>query len=118
MNIHGKEIKIFTANATPEVAGEIAKHLGVPLGKSEVKKFSDGEIAVSINESVRGSDVFVVQSTCAPVNTNLMELLIMIDAFKRASAASITAVMPPSAMPARTGRPRPEIRSPPSWWPT
>ena len=72
MNIHGKEIKIFTANATPEVAGEIAKHLGVPLGKSEVKKFSDGEIAVSINESVRGSDVFVVQSTCAPVNTNLM----------------------------------------------
>ena len=94
MNIHGKEIKIFTANATPEVAGEIAKHLGVPLGKSEVKKFSDGEIAVSINESVRGSDVFVVQSTCAPVNTNLMELLIMIDAFKRASAASITAVMP------------------------
>ena len=66
----------------------------MPLGKSEVKTFSDGEISVSINESVRGSDVFVVQSTCAPVNDNLMQLLIMIDAFKRASAARITAVIP------------------------
>ena len=70
------------------------QNLGLPVGKSEVTTFSDGEIAVSIHESVRGSDVFVVQSTSAPVNNHLMELLIMIDAFKRASAASITAVIP------------------------
>lgn len=94
MNLHGKDIKIFTANSNPKVAAEIAACLGLPVGKSEVKTFSDGEIAVSIQESVRGSDVFVVQSTCTPVNNNLMELLIMIDAFKRASAGRITAVMP------------------------
>ena len=94
MNFHGKDIKIFAANSNPQLAGKIAEALGVPLGKSEVKTFSDGEISVSINESVRGSDVFVVQSPCAPVNDNLMELLIMIDAFKRASAARITAVIP------------------------
>ncbi|MBC8585775.1 ribose-phosphate diphosphokinase [Youxingia wuxianensis] len=94
MNLHGKDIKIFTANANPKVAMQIAKNLGLPLGKSEVTHFSDGEVSVSINESVRGSDVFVVQSTCHPVNDNLMELLIMIDAFKRASAGRITAVIP------------------------
>lgn len=94
MNLHGKDIKIFTANANPKVAAEIAACLGLPLGKSEVKTFSDGEIGVSIQESVRGSDVFVVQSTCTPVNDNLMELLIMIDAFKRASAGRVTAVIP------------------------
>ena len=94
MNLHGKDIKIFTANSNPKVAAEIAACLGLPVGKSEVKTFSDGEIAVSIQESVRGSDVFVVQSTCTPVNNNLMELLIMIDAFKRASAGRITAVIP------------------------
>ena len=79
MNLHGKDIKIFTANSNPKVAAEIAACLGLPVGKSEVKTFSDGEIAVSIQESVRGSDVFVVQSTCTPVNDNLMELLIMIE---------------------------------------
>jgi len=94
MNVHGKDIKIFTANANPNVAAEIAKRLGLPLGKSTVTAFADGEISVSIEESVRGSDVFVVQSTCAPVNDNLMELLIMLDAFKRASAGRITAVLP------------------------
>jgi len=94
MNLHGKDIKIFTANSNPKVAAEIAACLGLPVGKSEVKTFSDGEIAVSIQESVRGSDVFVVQSTCTPVNNNLMELLIMIDACRRASAGRITAVMP------------------------
>ena len=94
MNFHGKDIKIFSANSNPKLAKMIAEALGLPLGKSEVATFSDGEIAVSINESVRGSDVFVVQSTCEPVNDNLMELLIMIDAFKRASAARITAVIP------------------------
>ncbi len=94
MNFHGKDIKIFSANSHPLLARQIAERLGLHLGRSEVKTFSDGEIAVSINESVRGSDVFVVQSTCAPVNDHLMELLIMMDAFKRASAARITAVIP------------------------
>ena len=94
MNFHGKDIKVFTANSNPRVAGEIARHLGLPVGESEVVNFSDGEISVSIGESIRGSDVFVVQSISTPVNDNLMELLIMIDAFKRASAARITAVIP------------------------
>ncbi len=94
MNLHGKDIKIFTANSNPAVAEQIAKELGLPMGKSNVITFSDGEISVSIQESVRGSDVFVVQSTSQPVNDNLMELLIMIDAFKRASAGRITAVIP------------------------
>lgn len=94
MNLHGKDIKIFSANSNIYVAQGIAKTLGLPLGKSDVNAFADGECAVSIGESVRGSDVFVVQSTCKPVNDNLMELLIMIDAFKRASAGRITAVIP------------------------
>lgn len=94
MNFHGKDIKIFAANANQRVAKQIAECLGLPMGKSEVSTFSDGEISVSLFESVRGSDCFVVQSTCAPVNNNLMELLIMIDAMKRASAARITAVIP------------------------
>ncbi|MDE5741069.1 MAG: ribose-phosphate pyrophosphokinase [Oscillospiraceae bacterium] len=94
MNLHGKDIKIFTANSNPKVASEIAQQLGLPLGQSEVVTFSDGEVSVSIKESVRGSDVFVVQSTSSPVNDHMMELLIMIDAFKRASAGRITAVIP------------------------
>ncbi len=94
MNLHGKDIKIFTGNSNPAVAAEIAKQLGLPLGQSEVVTFSDGEVSVSIQESVRGSDVFVVQSTSSPVNDHMMELLIMIDAFKRASAGRITAVIP------------------------
>ena len=94
MNLHGKDIKIFTANSNKAVAADIAKALGLPVGASDVITFSDGEISVSIKESVRGSDVFVVQSTSYPVNNNLMELLIMIDAFKRASAGRITAVIP------------------------
>lgn len=94
MNFHGKDIKIFTCNSNIPVARQMAAALSLKLGKSDVNHFSDGEIAISINESVRGSDVFIVQSTCAPVNTNLMELLIMIDAMKRASAGRITAVIP------------------------
>ncbi|MGI5959675.1 MAG: ribose-phosphate pyrophosphokinase [Massiliimalia sp.] len=94
MNLHGKDIKIFTANSNKHVAADIAKDLGLPVGAADVVTFSDGEISVSIKESVRGSDVFVVQSTSQPVNDNLMELLIMIDAFKRASAGRITAVIP------------------------
>ena len=94
MNVHGKDIKVFTGNSNIPLAEAIAESLGLPLGKSEVRLFSDGEIDVSILESVRGSDVFVVQSTSSPVNRHLMELLIMIDAFRRASAGCITAVMP------------------------
>ena len=94
MNVHGKDIKIFAANASKELAQKIADQMGLPLGKCEVSTFSDGEIAVSIQETVRCCYVFVVQSTNAPVNNNLMELLIMIDALKRASAGRITAVMP------------------------
>ena len=94
MNFHGKDIKIFTGSSNKDVAQGIAGCLGLPLGKSDCSTFSDGEISVSLHESVRGSDCFIVQSTCDPVNNNIMELLIMIDAMKRASAARITAVMP------------------------
>lgn len=94
MSLHGNDIKIFSGNASKEVAAQIAKELGLSVGAANIISFSDGEISASIQESVRGSDVFVVQSTCHPVNTNLMELLIMIDALKRASAGRITAVIP------------------------
>lgn len=94
MITHGKEIKIFAGNSNRELAEEIAKKLNKKLDDAEIGRFSDGEISVKINETVRGADVFVVQSTCHPVNENLMELLIMIDAFKRASAGRITAVIP------------------------
>ena len=94
MNFHGKDIKIFAGNASHGVATQIASALGMNPGKAQVQTFSDGEISVSIQESVRGSDVFLVQSTYAPVNDHLMELLIMIDAVKRASAGRITAVIP------------------------
>jgi len=94
MNLHGRDIKIFAANASRHFAKEMANYLGLPMGKSEIKPFADGEISISILESARGSDVYVVQSTAHPVNDNLMELLLMIDAFKRASAGRITAVIP------------------------
>ena len=94
MITHGKNIKIFAANASPKLAHAVAEELGLPLGRSEVKQFSDGEISVSIGETVRGSDVFIIQSTSNPVNDNIMEMLIMMDAFKRASAGRITAVIP------------------------
>ena len=88
------EFKIFAGNSNTELAEEIAAIMGQPLGKSTVSKFSDGEISVSLWETVRGEDVYIIQSTCDPVNDNLMELLIMIDAMKRASAARINAVIP------------------------
>ena len=94
MNLHGKDIKLICGNASRGVAAQVAERLGLPLAKCDVTAFSDGEISVSLHESVRGSDVFVIQSTCSPVNNNLMELLIMIDALKRASAGRITAVIP------------------------
>ena len=88
------KIKVFCGNSNPILAGKICASLGVPLGAAKVKNFSDGEIIVEIGENVRGRDVYVVQSTCFPTNNNLMELLIMMDALKRASAAKITAVIP------------------------
>jgi len=94
MNIHGKDIKIFSGNSNKKLAQEIAERIGLPLGNANVGKFSDGETAIYIGELVRGSDVFIIQSTCPPVNDNLIELLLMIDALKRASAGRITAVMP------------------------
>ena len=90
----GYELKLFSGNANRPLAEEIAKTLQVPLGDADVSRFSDGEVYVQINENVRGQDVFVVQPTCPPVNDNLMELLVMMDAFKRASARRITAVLP------------------------
>src|SRR5438132_9593300 len=89
-----KELKLFSGNAHRALASEIAQYLRVPLGEADVTRFSDGEVFVQINENVRGTDVFVVQPTCPPVNDNLMELLVIIDAFKRASAERITAVLP------------------------
>jgi len=87
-------MKLFTGNATPELAQKIADRLYIKLGEAAVGRFSDGEISVAINENVRGSDVFILQSTCAPTNDNLMELIVMVDALRRASAGRITAVIP------------------------
>ncbi len=91
---HGKDVKVLCANANRAFAEGVCKALGLPLSSCTVTTFADGEVSVSINETVRGSDVFLIQSTCKPVNNNLMELLVMIDACKRASAGRITAVMP------------------------
>ena len=88
------EIMIFSGNATRDLAQHIVEHLNLPLGKAHVGRFSDGEILVEIQENVRGRDIFIIQSTCAPSNDNLMELIIMADALRRASAARITAVVP------------------------
>ncbi len=89
-----KRLRIFTGNANPALAKEIADHLGIGLGEAFVGRFNNGEIQVMIDESVRGKDIFIVQPTCQPVNDNIMELLIMADAMKRASARHITAVIP------------------------
>ena len=94
MIAHGKEVKVFAGNANTPLAESIGTFLHKPLGKAEIKRFADGECSVSIYEPVRGADVFIVQSTCKPVNDNLMELLVMTDAMRRASAGRITAVIP------------------------
>ena len=91
---HGKEIRVFTGNANPELAKNICSELYMSLGNASVAQFADGECSISVYEPVRGKDVFIVQSTCKPVNDNLMELLIMCDAMRRASAGHITAVIP------------------------
>jgi ribose-phosphate pyrophosphokinase len=88
------EIQVFAGNSNRPLAAEVCQHLEVPLGQAEVRRFSDGEVMVEIADNVRGGDVFVIQSTCTPVNDHLMELLLMLDAFRRASAKRITAVMP------------------------
>ncbi|MGH8164149.1 MAG: ribose-phosphate diphosphokinase, partial [Rhodanobacteraceae bacterium] len=87
-------LMLFSGNASRKLAGDVAHCLGEPLGKAQVGKFSDGEVQVEIEENVRKQDVFVMQSTCAPSAENLMELLVIVDALKRASAASVTAVIP------------------------
>ncbi|MGI9308635.1 MAG: ribose-phosphate diphosphokinase [Gammaproteobacteria bacterium] len=97
---------LFSGNANPELAKRISRHMTVPLGKAQVATFSDGEIAVEILENVRGRDVFIVQSTCPPVNDHLMELLVMADACRRASAARITAVIPYFGYARQDRRPR------------
>ncbi|MDH5649035.1 MAG: ribose-phosphate pyrophosphokinase [Gammaproteobacteria bacterium] len=97
---------VFTGNANPELANAVVQHLGLPLGKATVNKFSDGEISVEIMENVRGRDVYILQSTCSPTNRNLMELLIMIDAVKRSAARRITAVIPYYGYARQDRRPR------------
>jgi ribose-phosphate pyrophosphokinase len=99
-------IALFTGNANPALAHDIARHLGVPLGAAEVGRFSDGEVNVELIENVRGRDVFIVQSTCPPVNDHLMELLVLVDACRRASAARITAVVPYFGYSRQDRRPR------------
>ncbi|NKB77921.1 MAG: ribose-phosphate diphosphokinase [Gammaproteobacteria bacterium] len=99
-------IALFAGNATPALASEVAQIMSIPLGKALVSKFSDGEVNVEIMENVRGRDVFIIQSTCAPSNDNLMELLVMIDALKRSSAARITAVIPYYGYARQDRRPR------------
>ncbi|AIJ45045.1 Ribose-phosphate pyrophosphokinase [Comamonas sp. PE63] len=106
MHSHHSDFMVFTGNANPGMAEEIVKHLGTTLGAADVGRFSDGEVAVEIKQNVRARDVFVVQSTCAPTNDNLMELLVMVDALKRASAERICAVIPYFGYARQDRRPR------------
>ena len=106
MQAHHPDFLVFTGNANPELAGKIASHLGITLGIANVGRFSDGEITIEINQNVRARDVFVVQSTCAPTNDNLMELLMMVDALRRSSAERIHAVIPYFGYARQDRRPR------------
>ena len=106
MQANHSDFMLFTGNANPGMAVEIARHLGISLGAAHVGRFSDGEVTVEIKQNVRARDVFVVQSTCAPTNENLMELLIMVDALKRASAERISAVIPYFGYARQDRRPR------------
>jgi ribose-phosphate pyrophosphokinase len=101
-----ENLMVFTGNANPDLAKGVVRHLGIALGKAHVSRFSDGEIVVEINENVRGKDVFVLQSTCAPTNDHLMELMLMVDALKRASAGRITAAIPYYGYARQDRRPR------------
>ncbi len=100
------QMMVFTGNANPELANKVAKHLGLELGDATVGRFSDGEVMISINENVRGKDVFFIQPTCYPTNDNLMELLVACDALRRASAGRITAVIPYYGYSRQDRRPR------------
>lgn len=100
------DLKIFTGNANPKLAHAVAQYLNTPMGRATVNRFSDGEVMVEINENVRGCDCFIVQSTCSPTNDNLMEVMIMADALRRASARRITAVMPYYGYARQDRRPR------------
>lgn len=102
----GPMMAVFTGNANPQLAQDIARYLQVPLGRAHVGRFSDGEVTVELMENVRGRDVFIVQSTCPPANDHLMELLVMVDACRRASAARITAVVPYFGYARQDRRPR------------
>jgi ribose-phosphate pyrophosphokinase len=101
-----ENLMVFTGNANPALAAGVASQLGIPLGKAIVSRFSDGEVMVEINENVRGKDVFVLQSTCAPTNDSLMEIILMVDALKRASAGRITAAIPYFGYARQDRRPR------------
>ena len=106
MSTSTPDFMVFTGNANPAMASEIAQHLGIEVGAASVGRFSDGEVTVEINQNVRARDVFVVQSTCAPTNESVMELLIMVDALKRASAERISAVIPYFGYARQDRRPR------------
>lgn len=99
-------LMVFSGNANPKLAQAVVQHLNIPLGRATVSRFSDGEVQVELNENVRGRDVFIVQPTCVPTNDNLMELVIMVDALRRASAARITAVIPYYGYARQDRRPR------------
>ena len=114
LSMRFEQLKIFTGNANPMLAAKICASLGCPVGKASVNRFSDGEIDLQIQENVRGADVFVVQPTCTPVDRHLMELLLMIDALKRASAQSASPrCYPIMGMRGRIGRTGRGYRSPP-----
>ena len=102
----GSSMMVFTGNANPKLAADVVRRLGIPLGAAKVGRFSDGEVNVELQENVRGKDIFVLQSTCTPTNDNLMELLVLVDALKRASAARITAAIPYFGYARQDRRPR------------
>ena len=110
-----KRLQVFSGNTNKALGEEICKHIGVELAATSIGRFSDGEIKVIINENVRGSDAFVVQSTCTPVNDSIMELLILIDALKRASADRITAVIPYYGYARQDRKTRAASPSRPNW---
>ena len=100
------KLMVFTGNANPKLAELVVKRLDIPLGEATVSKFSDGEITIELNENVRGKDVFIIQPTCAPTNDNLMEVLLLADALRRASATRVTAVIPYFGYARQDRRPR------------
>ena len=111
-----ESLMVFTGTAHPKLAQDAVKHLNIHLGRANVGRFSDGEVMVEILENVRGKDVFVLQSTCAPTNDSLMEILVMVDALRRASAGRITAAIPLGMRDKTEGRVQYAFLLPPKWW--